>query len=373
MLIPEIELNPLMSIKQKEELLRFYGEKFGNDVIIFKNLTPNTYQLSLTFKSFTFTQSIEINQDKEIFVKFPAEYQLKFKTLDLRGTPIEISKIILFRDNKKLEIKNQKTETIVTIPPGSYQLQIYNNDEIIGIRNIDVYGEQTYDIITNYQPIYPTFVIIITIIFLIIALIFLYYRKEFKYFYIIIMISLLIISVFLPWWEINGSNPGIKTSTNLYLIPNNFITIISTEDTIIGEASYLPIEFQTVITLMIIFTISVCFMLILNEFIKKLDKKRINQIIKILIVLSMIGTLSIFIIAINELSNASIGGIFGKDYLEIGVPGESKIYSILSNWGLSIGFYIYLIPCIIFVFVLNIDKIRKMKKINKPNKKISNI
>ena len=360
--IPEVELNPVLSIKQNNESIRIYSKKNEVDNYIFTNLASNIYQLSLTYKSFNLKQNIEISEDKELNLKFPAEYNVKLKVMDARGKPYQNSKIIINRNNKKLEIQSKTSETIITIPPAEYQVGVYNNDELIGLRYINVYGEQKYELITKHQPIYPTIVILTSFLLIIFSFILLYYLKNLKKFYIIFVLILVILSLYLPWWEINGSSEEIQTSTSLYLIPNNMITMTSTENTIAGEASYLPIEFQIVINLLIIFTITGCILLILNNLFKNTSKKRLYQISEIFTNLLFVGSLIIFIIALNEITKVTTGSIIGTDYLEFGAPGENQIHSVLSNWNPGIGFYLYLASIVILIITFSIKIFKERKK-----------
>ena len=76
----------------------------------------------------------------------------------------------------------------------------------------------------------------------------------------------------------------------------------------------------------------------------------------------------------SELSKVSIGTIIGKGYLDVGVPGESQIHSVLCNWGPSIGFYIYLIAIVFLLMTISIifftkKEKKQMKDKNKQNNK----
>ena len=73
--------------------------------------------------------------------------------------------------------------------------------------------------------------------------------------------------------------------------------------------------------------------------------------------------MGIFIFALNELSRVSIGSILGSGNLDISVPGEDKIHTVLLNWGPGIGFYMYLIPILILliIFIINIYQKRRIK------------
>ena len=354
---PAVEINPIIVFDTTNNPTRIYGQKISNDKYTFTNLTPNSYKLSFGYKSFNIVNDIELSDNKELNLEFPAEFNVEFNVFDSFGMPHENSKIVVKRNNERQEIQNQGSESAIKIPPGEYELEVYIDNDLVEIRNIAVYGEQRYDLITKYQPNYLTILIIVSLLVIVFSSIFSYYKKDIRYFFVILIISLITISLFLPWWEINGTSDLVKTSTKLYIIPNNMITISSTSDTIAGEPSYIPEEFQLAISLMILFSIGGCLLLLINQSLK--NKKRLIQISKILIILSSTGSLVIFTIAMNELSRITVGKLFGSGYLDIGVPGEGEIYSVLCNWGFSIGFYIYILAVVSLLIKISIDHFTK--------------
>ena len=364
---PEIQLNPTVKSIGDSEFYKVFGEKIEHGKFVFTNLIPGTYQLSLTFKSFTLNQNVEISDNENIELEFPAEYDVNLKIFDARGIPYENSKIIVSRNGDELEIQAQESRAIVTIPPGEYHVEVFYDDELINARDISVYGTQNFDLITTQQPFYLTIIMILCGLIIIISLILFGYNKQYKYFLITLAIVVIILSLFLPWWEVNGSTNPLETSTNLYLIPNNIITITTTENAIAGEPSYLPPEFLDAITALISLAIIGCILIPTNIYFRKKGKKTLEKITKILATLSIIGPILIFIIAINELSKVSIGSIFGSGYVDIGVPGESQFHSVLCNWGPAFGFYLYLLSVIVLCSVFFYDY--KQKRKEQPEKK----
>ncbi|MCK5022734.1 MAG: DUF373 family protein, partial [Candidatus Aenigmarchaeota archaeon] len=359
--IPAVDLNPALIIEQTDDPIRIRGQKLGYDKYIFTNLTPNTYQLNLIFKSFILNKNIEISEDKELKLEFPAEYNVKLMVMDAKGMPYENIKIVVTRNNEKLETKNQGSETTILVPPGEYKVEIYNDDELIGVRNVGVYGEQKYELIRNHQPIYPMINIIVSFLVIIFSLIISYYKKDIKYFFIMLIIALVIISLFLPWWEVHGSKEHLHTSTKLYIIPNSMITLTSSENTIAGEPSYIPPEFEQAMFLMIVSALAGCTILVLSQWFEKINKKRLTKISKISAISAFGGTLSVFVIAMHELSKVSIGSISGNSYFDINVPGESQTQSVLLNWGPSIGFYICLAAVIFLLLTFSINFFTKKR------------
>ena len=359
---PEVELNPAIIIKNMAEPIRITGEKISDDEYVFTNLTPNDYQISLSYRSFNFKHDIKISENEELKLQFPAEYDIDFNVMNERGEPIENSKIIITRNNDKLEIENQESKITVAIPPGKYQVKIYNDDdELIGKRYIDVYGKQYYDLITNDQPFYLTLIILIGLIVIIFSMVISYIKKEIKYFYIPLIVILIFVSIFLPWWQINGSTSGLETSNNLYFIPTNMMTITSTADTIAGESSYLPDEFFTATHMIIILAIAGSLLIIINQFLKKIGKRDITKLSKAFTFFAFSGSLGIFTIAIDKMSKISIGGIIGTGYLDIGVPGESQIHSVNLTWGFGIGFYLFLMGFLFFIIPIIWNLFKKEK------------
>ena len=360
---PEIELNPTISFKDNEESLDINAEKINENSYIFRNLVPDVYTLSLTYKSFTVNPQLDISDDKEIDVNFPAEYKINLNIFDSRGISSGNSKIVVNRNDKSIVIDNSDPEKVVTIPPGEYTFKLLNDDELVGSRKINVYGTQSYDLFTNQKPVFPSAIMISFYILLFLSFIYLYYKRNLKFFLKILVVVLLILALFLPWWEINGSTAQLNTSTKLYMIPNNMVTITSTHNTIAGEPSFLPEEFQLAVSIIIIFTIIGCCLLFFNDILNKMAKSKIYKFVKILPILSVIVSMGIFIFALNELSRVSIGSILGSGNLDISVPGEDKIHTVLLNWGPGIGFYMYLIPILILliIFIINIYQKRRIK------------
>jgi len=352
--VPGIDLSPIISVKELEEPLVIYAEKIDDDDFIFKNLTPDTYELSMTFKSFTLKRDIEISEDKELLLEFPAEYDVKFKVMDEKGLDLKNSNIEIKRNNKRIIIDSQESESIVTIPPGSYQVKVYSDYDLIGQRNILIYGEQNYDLITKYQPSYPMIVIMVGILLIVLSIILAYFKNNIKYFYKLLIISLVLISVFMPWWEINGSTDYLNTSTQLFIFPNNMITMSTTDNTIAGELSFLPEEFKLAMFFIIISIVGGCFLLLFEEFLRKKEKFTLYKMSNIFSKLAFVGAMVIFLVAINELSKVSVGGIFGNGYLDIGVPGENQIYPVFCSWGPSIGLYLYIIAIVFLLLIFSI-------------------
>ncbi len=356
---PEIQLNPTLS--DESELFKMSGEEIDFGEIEFLNIIPGSYQLTLSFKSFTVTENIDIDGDESLDLEFPATYDVDLKIINARGEVEKDSQMIISRNDDDISIDTIDSSAFLSVPPGEYLVKVYQDDDLVSERTIGVYGAQKYDLITTNQPSYVLIVIILSVLFILASLIVFGYKKQLRLLVVTIGIILIILSLFLSWWGIQGSTEHLETSTNLYLIPSNMITITSTEQTIAGELSYLPPIVLTAITGMIALAMVGCVMIAAHIYVGKKGMRRLDRISLILGSLSILGPWLIFLVAINELSSITIGGIFGSGLLDVGVAGETQIYSVSSFWGPAHGFYIYAIGLVLIfsAFVSTMNQKRK--------------
>jgi len=343
-----VQITPIVTLPKFTESPMIYGMMHDEGTYIFANLTQGTYLLDITYKRFSLIQNIDLSSDKNIHLEFPAEYLLEFDIQDARGMPYSGSDIVLTHDSKTdLDVHTQ--DGSILVPPGSYRIFIYNDDEMVGARNITLYGDQKYTVITNHQPLYPTLIMTAGICLLALFVILVCIKKNHAIFYLCIPLSLLFISLVAPWWGIQGSTEHLETSTNLYLLPVKLITVTSTENTIAGEPSYLPQEFHLAITLILLFTLIGSSFLILDTALRNRIKKTVFQLVKPLGLMGIIGSFIAFLVAYNEVCRVSVGSLVGKGYLDIGAVGESQTYAVSSTWGFQWGFYLYLIAIVLLL------------------------
>lgn len=352
---------PILNIKDSPLSATRQGETKENEYL-FTNLTPNTYILSLKYKNFFVNETIEITKDTELTMDFPAEFEITFTIVDKRGGNLKESKIIIQRNDIK-KVYNAESCFSIQLPPAEYQIDILNENQIIGSRSIQVFGEKNVDILTIQEPIYPMIIIMGVFIFSLISLIFLWFTDRKKIIIILLILSLLITSLVMPWWEINGNTKNVESTTQLFLIPSTMVTLYETEDSISGEPSYLPQEFEIGLFVIIFLILSGCSIMVLSEYAKEknLIKKKYQILLTILPAILLIISIIGFLIALNELCAIGIGSIVGSGIIETGIPGKTGFYSLSSTWGPSIGFYLLLLSTLIYV-LFNLYELMILRK-----------
>jgi len=239
--------------------------------------------------------------------------------------------------------------------------QFPQKNELICKRKIDVAGERSFDLITIKEPMYPFIVITITsLIFSLFGGFFVIKKRDVLSFLKILAVALTIIAIVSPWWMIQGSssNIGVETSTKLFLIPSNLVTITSTSDIVAGEIAALPELFTSVMTLLFIALALGCILIIFNMVLSRFNKNRLSFLSLLFGFLAIGGSLFMFFYATFELAKVGVGSFFGKGAIDVSIPGEGMRIAVFCSWGPAIGFYLCLISiCILFsILVFNIKK-----------------
>ena len=250
---------------------------------------------------------------------------------------------------------------VFLIPPGNYVTMVYSNSDLVAQRRVDVLNEKKYTVVTTEEPLLPIITIASTVIILIGVAFLSYRKKDTLFFFKILAVSLAIIAIVSPWWTINGSSSGphFETSTNMFLMPTEMVTITSNTNVTAGELASLDERFTSVIdllpTLMTVGFICIISSIILDRY----SKRRLSLLVFFLAIVIFVGSIVIFSYAMSELAKVGVGSFIGNGNLDVHILGE-KMYETLScNWGPSLGFYLLLISTIVLAFVA----ILKLKKL----------
>ncbi len=358
----EVPLDVSLTSKDFEEAVVICGSRLSNDRYIFSEIYPGEYTLKATYKTYTVEESFDIRNNLEAEIKLPAVFNITTKILDARGNQLKDVKVIMSRGEKEIQgITNSDGNVILSIPPGVYVNRIYNGDELIAERKVSILNEKSYSIVTTNQPILPFIIIGLSTVLLIAALILSYRKKDVIFFLKILAIALMVIAVFSPWWTVYGSttSPHFETSTNLYFLPVNMVTITSNGSLNAGEIVSLDERFISainIVTVIIGFSVlSIIATLIADRY----KKRKTSLLIFVILLIGLMVSIVLSFYAMSELATATVGGIAGSENLEVNIIGEDMYVKVPCSWGPSIGFYLLLISVIFLVvtFVLNLRKI----------------
>jgi hypothetical protein len=355
-LTPEAPLDVSLKSQDFEKVVVLTGESLSSEEYLFSNIYPGNYIIKVGYKSYKKEKSIKIPIDNngETSIVFSALFNISTKVLDARGDPLKNTKVIFKRGQKEIEgLSDDNGDVIFSIPPGNYVSKIYFNGELIAERKVDVLYDKAFSVVTTSEPIIPLIVIILSLIILAFASVYAYKKKNYLFFLKILAIVLIIISLVSPWWTIQGKsiNSHINSSTNLFMMPAEMITITTNNNISAGEITSLDEAFTSVVDLLpFVFIIGIACILISIIF-NRYFNRRIQFLFLLFTVLIFICSIVIFSYAMSELANVTVGSFYGNGNLDINVPGE-KTYEIMSSsWGPGLSFYLLLISILLMIFI----------------------
>jgi len=304
---PGIHLSPVL--KRKD--VSFTGKEIGDGEFIFSDMPPGDYQLFVKYKSFYYEAKCSVPENCHYEIQFPAVYSLSIKTFTSRGIPLK-SSISIKRGN--FDEKKIAHASTFSLPPASYEVNIYSNGKTIGKRSVFLTENSSINMITTKKSnlFYVLEGLCIASMFLL-AFLLISKKINFHSFVIFLVFILLILSIISPWWYLHGKGDG-EVTTKVYLIPPKMVTTGKTQDTINGEMAILPPQFKTMLYMVLSFlVISMLFLLF---------SIRIKLIF--LPIFLIIGAILLFTYGMNAFSNVATGSFFGEGYISISLPGSSE-------------------------------------------------
>ncbi len=349
---PDYTLTVWLNSDEMISSTSIYPDNSSNGYYIFKDLPPAEYLLHIRYKSFLVERKISI-PSRDLTIKFPAEYNISTNVLDRRGLPLSDFKIVFIRRN----ISKTFDKPMVSIPPGGYLLEVYDDTNIIGRRHITIVETRSVDILTDKPSILPIFFFSIGIIFIILGFLSLKRKKELAIG--LFSISLIAFSMLYPWWVLYGtSSNSLEATTEIYIMPPSIISFYSTSNIICGEQVNLP---ENILLLLYIFPILLIISGISLVISSYINRRRIRILLKLLPIFLTILAIVLFYYGFSKITSISVGSFIGNGVYQTRIPGEDINYTLQANWGLGLG----LIFCISNLLFLIFSQIIFKKMDNK--------
>ncbi len=364
-LSPEVELNPVLINQDANEPVMITGEQISPGFFVFSDVFPGSYNLELTYKSFVYEKTIQIPAEKSFNLDFPVEYNVETSVFDVRGNSLDDVKIQICRGSKKIEkTVNGQSCSLFSIPPGRYNLSVYQNNELIGKRKITIYSDRSISLITNKETFYPLLITGVIGLFIAFCMFCSYRKKDFMFFIKIVCISLLFVALVFPWWMLHGSSGDVETTTRMFVIPVKMVTLTTTSDVIGGEFASLPNEMVNILGFIPVLTIISIILILSNLVFTRISKKRFSLLSLIAAITVLICSIGIFTYSMSELSEIGIGSFIGNGNQYVSIPGENIDATLFCSWGPNIGYclYFFAIVSLIIILIINIAKWFKKKE-----------
>ena len=363
----DYDIYPKLMLEDDSDKNILSYEIIKNNQYYFKNLLSGLYNLKIKYKSQELVKNnIELCNDKEVCIEFPLEYEINLYAYDSRGLILNQGDIIISRENqsKKIQI-NKDGFSQIKLPQGEYKLKIFNKDNIVYNRKINIRGERDFELVAEEAPLYPIIIVALLIIFQIIVGYNYLKKKKYINFIKLSSASLIFISIFSPWWTMVGTSqkPFLESNTNLYIFPPEIITITRSNNILSGERGlgFLG-EISDLLVLFSIILIIAGLLIFLSIFFTRFKRIMLSHLSNIISISFLTGCMLLFYYGMSILTSLGLGSFSGSGNLDIYLPGEEISLRTFSSWGPGVGFYL----CLTAVFLLIIIQIYYLKiRINK--------
>jgi hypothetical protein len=175
-------------------------------------------------------------------------------------------------------------------------------------------------------------------------------------------IFLVVLALFQPWWEFNGTStiPAAERNTAMYVNPGVMIETTTYTGVTSLDIAEMPDIFLAFLGAIVPIAVMVCLVLGLSIIIKKLKKKHYAFMLCIGGIILLIFLLPTFYYGTAKLTETSIGAVQGEGTLAVSIGSEEVLMQ--SHWGFSSGFYCILIATVIAVIALVLEIRMIMKK-----------
>jgi len=354
--IPEIDVNLVLTSKDMFEPMVISAKKESFDKYDFENIIGADYVLNLKYKSFELKENIIVEYDKTIELVIPAEYTISLNVMNNIGMNIDSATIVISRNNRDIKFDIEKNgKSVFTVPPGTYDIKILVDDVTVAMQELDVRSDKTLDIITGYSSFIYRFVFLIGIIAGVAIFVFMFLKKKVNLCLKLLVVVLLFVSIFQPWWILTGEDNDVQTCTINMLYPPKMVTLTSSPNVIGGSLSVINDDFTTVMVLLsglIVFSI---ILILLSFFIKdRFCKSR--KAILFTVILLLIVCIGLFYYAMSMVTNIGVGGFMGSGDISVSIPGRIQSVNLVCNWGPGIGFILVVVSLIILFLSIFINK-----------------
>lgn len=362
---PGVDIKIYLTSKDMISPVEIYPEKIGEGKYLFEKLPQANYDLYISQGSYFQVYPIEVPFEKEVLdIKFEALYNLETSLFDSRGNHIDTSgkHLTIYRNEIKIA-DNIPPDKVISLPPGEYDIYVYENQEIIGFKNVFLSNNRKINIVTNIKFIIPNIIIVLSIIFIIQIMVLLLLKKiSLNSFLKLLTLSLILLSLMLPWWSLHASNAEINTekTIQLYLSPSSIIEEVKYKDVIYRDIANIPDIFTNFLN-GLVFILCSGFVIISLSFIPNIIyKKRFAIILIFGSILFLIIFSGAFLFGMSQITELTLGSLQNKGVLEIVLP-DKKIVYIQASWGLGIGFYLSILAALTTLTGGIIDYLRKRK------------
>jgi len=370
---PGVHLHPLLTSSKMDNLLELTPLDLRNGRYVFKNLPEAKYRFYISYARFSDETYIDIPKDGDTAnIKFSALFDLNTKLLDSQGNLVqdEDLKIDVMRYGETL-YESISSDKVLTLPPGEYIIKAHSNGKLVGKKIVDLSSNKDINIVTKIKPLLPTFVCGLVLVFIgEIVVLLLIKRFTLNTFLKLLALALVFLAIFQPWWTLNGhsSTPIADKNTEMFIVSGTMIEKVTYEEGTYLELATLPEIFTNFLGILLLIIYSGIILLSISFIPNILLRKRYFLVLISASIIFLLLVSFAYSYGMSKITELTLGGLYGEANLDVMLPnGETT--SMVSSWGLGIGFYLCILSSIILFFAGFIDSLKEKKWLKKIFKK----
>jgi hypothetical protein len=169
---------------------------------------------------------------------------------------------------------------------------------------------------------------------------------------VILVLGLCVTGIVSSWWTLQGSASDIQTSSTLYLLPLDLVTMTKTSQFIGGELAFFPDLFVNILNIFSVLTTISYFFILLGLIFKRVDKKKWYLFSIVCVLFILICSLVLFSITMSTFTKVGVGSFIGQGIIDVSVQDDSTKTPVFCQWGPGIGYWLYILSVLILLFVL---------------------
>jgi hypothetical protein len=366
---PGVNVRPFLTSSEMDDPIELMPEDVTDGKYIFKDLIPARYKLYISYGRFLDEMYIDLPGDGDsASIKFSAAFDLRNKILDSRGNLIQDANLNLDIEREGHTLfESISPDEVVTLPPGKYTVNVYSDDKLVGVTTVELTNDKDINIVTNLESIIPTLVTWVVLVFIIeIIVLILFKRISLNTFLKLLAMALIILSLFQPWWALNAhsNNPIAEKHSEMFVVPQAMIESITYEDeTHLGLAT-LPKMFTDFVGTLLFIVYSGIILLGISFIPNIVLKRRFSLILLSASILFLILVAGAFSLGMSKICEISLGSLQGGGTMNVALPdGINACMS--ANWGLGIGFYLFIASALTAAAAGILDSLRKGSRLRK--------
>lgn len=340
----------------------------------FSDIPKASYIARISYAGYSNEKLFSVPESGSVIpLRFLALNQLILKPLTSRGESLNRNDFMvqIFRNGN--EIDSFSTDEQINLPPGSYVLSIYKDDQLIGSEIVELTFDKTISVVTILPSIIYLVVTFIGIILLAYIILFFYFKRiSLNTALKLVILGLVLVGLMQPWWTFHGisTDGSIEKSSDMYLYPPTMIEEYRVENTRYLSLATIPEMFTDFVEILLFIIIGGLSLLLISFLPNMILKKRFEFILVACGIIFMILVSIAFFLGMSQIAELSLGSLHGSTSLQISPPNSPEVM-VSASWGLASGFYIVFLGACIAVFAGVLDYLNKRNIISKLKNKIN--